>query len=98
MTSRMRFSSPGLAFQIAATTKAISLHSPCWLSGSRSRPHGVAQDADPIGLHLDLVPRLQPAINFQPGASGGGSRAQPFAPAPRQILRGVSDHVGETMV
>src|SRR4029453_9841423 len=95
MTSRIRPSSPGLAFQVAATTNATSL----LLSETRAaRSDGVAQDADAVALQLDHVSRPEPAAQPTPGA--GGPRAAAGDP-PGGGVEGagrVADQRGEAVV
>src|SRR5215217_4880844 len=93
MTSVMRSASPGLAFQVAATTYAISAVLP-----GGGGADGVAQDADRAGLHLDDVAGPQPAVQLQPGAAGGGARAEHVAGAQGLVLGRVGDEVTEAVV
>src|ERR687891_2354808 len=93
MTSAMRSASPGLAVQVAATTNAISGVLP-----GGGGADGVAQDADRAGLHLDDVAGPQPTVQLQPGAAGGGARAQHVAGTQGLVLGRVGDEVTEAVV
>src|SRR5215211_6721087 len=93
MTSAMRSASPGLAFQVAATTYAISAVLP-----GGGGADGVAQDADRAGLHLDDVAGAEPTVQLQPGAAGGGAGAQHVAGAQGLVLGRVGDEVTEAVV
>src|SRR4029450_5016320 len=93
MTSVMRSASPGLAFQVAATTYAISAVLP-----GGGGADGVAQDADRAGLHLDAVAGAEPRAQLQPGAAGGGAGAQHVAGAQGLVLGRVGDEVTEAVV
>src|SRR5512132_4278764 len=92
MTSVMRSASPGLAFQVAATTYAISAVLP---GGGAD---GVTQDADGTGLHLDDITGAEPTVQLQPGAAGGGARAQHVAGTQGLVLGRVGDEVTEAVV
>src|SRR4029453_6503348 len=92
-TSVMRSASPGLAFQVAATTNAIS----GVLPGGRAAD-GVAEDADRAGLHLDDVTGSQPAVQLEPGAAGGGAGAEHVAGEQGLVLGRVGDQVTEAVV
>src|SRR3954470_17563934 len=92
ITSVTRSASPGLAFQVAATTNAMSVVL------SVGGADGVAQDADRAGLHLDDVPGLDPAVELQARAAGGGTGAEHVAGEQGLVLRGVGDQVAEGVV
>src|SRR4030095_12803939 len=95
MTSRIRPSSPRLAFQVAATTNATSL----LLSETRAaRSDGVAQDADAVALQLDHVSRLEPAVKLESGAGRRRAGAEDLAGAEGEVAGGVGDHRGEAVV
>src|SRR5215213_3815082 len=93
ITSVMRSASPGLAFQVAATTNAISAVLP-----GGGDADGVAQDADRAGLHLDDVAGAEPTVQLQPGAAGGGAGAQHVTGAQGLVLGRVGDEVTEAVV
>src|SRR5687767_5710055 len=59
---------------------------------------GVAQDADGTGFHLDDVSGLQPAVQFQAGAAGGGAGAQHLTGEQGLVLGGIGDEVAEAVV
>src|SRR4029453_2882215 len=93
MTSVMRSASPGLAFQVPATTNAISGVLPAGRGAD-----GVAQDPDRAGLHLDDVAGPEPTFQLQPGASRGGPRPSHVAGAQRLVLGRIGDEVTEAVV
>src|SRR4029450_9291115 len=93
MTSVMRSASPGLAFQVAGTTYAISAVLP-----GGGGADGVAQNADGTGLHLDDVAGAEPTVQLQPGAAGGGARAQHVAGTQGLVLGRIGDEVTEAVV
>ena len=52
----------------------------------------------PVGLHLDGVAGLEPAVELEAGAAGGGAGAEDLTGAQREALGGVGDHVLEGVV
>src|SRR5215207_11082006 len=80
---------------MAATTNAMSVVLPLVRTGCSD---GVAQDADRAGLHLDDVARLDPSVQLQAGAAGGGARSEDLAGQERLVLGGVGDEVAERVV
>src|SRR5512132_980585 len=86
MASLMRTATPGLHFHVEATTDALSALLPC--GGCAD---GAAQVADGPGLRRDGVSGAEPTVQLQPGAAGGGARAQHVAGTQGLVLGRIGD-------